>query len=218
MSYNLAFRACVEGPSDAEFFPALLTRAINGIVFELLTPPAEIDFDVFMPRLRQGETRHSAIVRQVSDNFGWTDVVFLHFDASADLAREQRKYWDPLVRSWPTAAAFPRLVPLAPRREMEAWAMADRHLLEDVVRHSWDAEEVFEGSVLEADVEALTDPKRTLEDVLSLSVRSRRSPPRPKDFLPLLAERIDLQSLDRLPSYISWRSSTTHALKEVLRA
>lgn len=63
--------------------------------------------------------------------------------------------------------------------------------------------------------ETLSDPKRTLREVISSRRRTPRRGLAPADYLPLLAERVTLPRLQRLPSFQTWTNETRAALRQV---
>lgn len=213
--YRLSFRAIVEGPSDEPFLGPLLTRALAEMCVDIVVPPVDIDVDTLTPRVAATETRHEAIVRHVRSAFSWVDVVFLHVDGTSRPGRELSKYLEPLVAQWPRESRFPVLLPLVPVQEMEAWALADREVLRHLVRREWSTDEVFQGHRL-GRVETLSDPKRTLADLMALRPRARGAA-EAQDYLPLLGERISLRALGRVPSFNAWRNQTREAVSRLLK-
>lgn len=212
--YRLSIRAVVEGPTDKPFFDGLLQRALDQLCLSLVEPVVEVDVATWRPRVVVGQSRHEAVLGQVRAVFPHVDVVFLHVDGTSRPERELKKYFTPLEKLWRSQAGLPVLLPLVPVREMEAWALADRHLLEQLVRRVWSPSEVFEGERL-GQVEQLSDPKRTLAEIVALAPRGRQNR-EATDYLPLLAERISLRALERVPSFAAWSRDTRAALIELM--
>lgn len=131
----------------------------------------------------------------------WVNAVFVHIDGGTDVHRERERYFGPVVSLW--RPELPKLLPLAPAKEKEAWALADREVLRGLVRRSWAEHDVFEGGRL-THVENLTDPKRTLREILDVGQARRRRSVNVAAHLPVLAARIRLEQLDRVPSFVQW--------------
>ncbi|WP_432535728.1 DUF4276 family protein [Kineococcus arenarius] len=194
----LAAVVLLEGRSDEEFLPVVVQRSLQDLCHQWVEAPVEVDVrpvvvsnpsDVARPRWIVDRARRER-----------PHVVLLHVDGSADVARELRKSFEPVAEAWRRGGGAAQLLPLVPVREMEAWALADRRELERVVGAGLDASRIHEADRL-ATPENLSDPKATLRDVAALGVRPRRRAPGPEVYLPLLAERIPLESLRTLPSF-----------------
>ncbi len=92
--------------------------------------------------------------------------------------------------------------------------MADREVLRGLVRRSWAEHDVFEGGRL-THVENLTDPKRTLREILDVGQARRRRSVDVAAHLPVLAACIRLeQVLDRVPSFVQWRRDAESVVLE----
>ncbi|MBB5923188.1 hypothetical protein FHR81_004255 [Actinoalloteichus hoggarensis] len=144
-------------------------------------------------------------------------LTFLHFDAGASPDREGSRAWVPMEKAWQTNDDLlkqTRLVKLAPVREMESWALADLDKVNQLAGCDVRRPDVFESDLL-GDVERLTKPKRTLTEALRADSGRRRSRRKASECLPLLAERVRLDRLDRVPSFARWRADTVAALREL---
>lgn len=194
---HLTVVAFVEGPTDQDFFPPVLDRSLSECVSRAVEPLVEIALEVSVtPSSSQG--RVDALLGAVTRRATGVDAVILHYDGSADPARERRKYYEPLLDRWPQA--WPALISLTPVKEMEAWALSDLTVLRGVVGADWEVKKVHEGHHL-ADPEQLSDPKRTLNDICSFAVRPRRAVDSAHEYLPILGERTSLSSLRKLASF-----------------
>lgn len=199
--------ALVEGPSDVDFFRPLLDRCVNDLAVRL-APGTQVAVDVRTVRRSDG-VRGSGIEQEIETS-GPLDVIALHFDGTADPARERARYFEPVVDR--RAPHWPTLIALAPVREMEAWAMADPDQLRRRVGRSADFSTVLEGDRVQTP-ERLTYPKRTMQEIFDLSRRRGRRP-RAADALPLIAENISLSSLRRLPSFAAFESELIDVFQE----
>ncbi|WP_404868785.1 DUF4276 family protein [Kitasatospora griseola] len=199
-----------EGPTDYAFLTVLLERALGELPIcrKLSVAPVQrLQVNVGDPL-----GRHRAICNAAREAASSLSVLFVHYDGSAVVERESGKYWDPLCREWQEFGPADRLLlRVVPVREMESWALADRQTLQSVVGASWNAKEIFEGGKIEHP-EDLSDPKRTLRDIIAAGRTKRRARRDPHDYLPLIAERMNLRSLERLSSFRLWQHETESAL------
>lgn len=203
-----------EGSTDYAFLTALLERALGRLAVcrDISVAPVQR----LQVQFGDPAGRHKAICAAAREASSSLTVLFVHYDGSAVVERETAKYWHPLRKEWDTGGAPPGrlLLRVVPVREMESWALADLETLRSVVGTSWDAQKVFEGNRI-GRPEDLSDPKRTLREIISSGRRSRRVRRDPDDYLPLIAERMELRSLERLPSFCLWQRETEAALREL---
>jgi hypothetical protein len=204
--------ACLtaEGNSDYDFLPVLLERALNRLCLphHLRVAPVQ----VLRVKVQQDECRHEAVCRTAKAAASGMTLLFYHYDGSADPGREEKKYWLPLLRFWDTYALGRPLVKVVPVREMESWALADADVLRRIAGSSWNVKDVFEADRLSR-VECLSDPKRTLKDIVASGRRRRRAGREAADYLALIAETMSLDCLENVSSYRLWRAETDEALR-----
>jgi hypothetical protein len=206
--------ACLsaEGNSDYDFLPVLLERALQRMCVPHRLAVAAVQ--VLRVSVRDGESKHQAVCRIAQAASPGMTLLFYHYDGSADPAREEKKYWQPLVREWSEASLTRPVVRVVPIREMESWALTDADVLRRIAGAAWDVKDVFEADKLSR-VECLSDPKRTLRDIVSTGRRRRRAGRQARDYLTLIAEQMSLDQLERVPSYRLWQAETIEALKEL---
>lgn len=155
-----------EGPTDAQFLAPLARRLLEQ---HLLLHSRS---DVLIPDpvvLRPGGSwgnKPDAVVREMADEFSHLDVLLYHTDAAGDVARAYRER----VRAVSSRTGVP-VIGVVPKREMEAWALADAAALCGVLG--------VDGSRLDVPapftprlVESITDPKAEL-DAFTASVTTR---------------------------------------------
>lgn len=203
----------VEGSSDSVFFPAVLDRSLRQLLLDHVEASASMDLRMRLVPPGDGP-RGARILADVEKNDPGATVVALHFDATTDLDRQRSQVFEPVNAEWPEGPGVPLLVPLAPRREMEAWALVDVDTLRRVAGTELDPSTVFEGHLL-GTVEELTRPKRTLADVVAQGVRPRRRVPDATDYLPSIADKLPLEALRRLPSFRAFEESIVDALTQL---
>lgn len=198
-----------EGSSDEYFLPRILQRGLIELCGHSAVAIAPvIPLRVAGPLV----TGVCAAAESVAD---MADIFFYHFDGSANVTRETRKYWQPLQTGWTQAGIRREVVPVVPVREMEAWALGDAEALQATVRTSGFGRSVFEHQRLGVP-EELTDPKRTLAEILAASRHGNRARYMgAARYLPALAEQVSLSALRRLSSFQRWESDTTQALRKL---
>ncbi|MEV7217260.1 DUF4276 family protein [Kitasatospora cineracea] len=199
-----------EGPTDYAFLTVLLERALGDLAIcrSLSVAPVQR----LQVNVGDSAGRHRAICNAARDAASSLSVLFVHYDGSAAVDRETGKYWEPLRREWEKFGPSNRLLlRVVPVREMESWALADMKTLQSVVGASWSSRDIFEGNKI-GRPEDLSDPKRTLQEIIAAGRPKRRVKRDPHDYLPLIAERMNLRTLERLPSFCLWQSETEEAL------
>ncbi|UBU11966.1 DUF4276 family protein [Nonomuraea gerenzanensis] len=201
-----------EGNSDYDFLPVLLERALNDICFRHGLGVAPVQ--VLRVSVQDEESRHDAVCRAAQTAVAGMTLLFYHYDGSAAPGREERKYWTPLRELWEKRGLERPVVRVVPVREMESWALGDLDVLRRVAGSSWDPKDVFEGDRLSR-VEALSNPKRTLKDIVASGRRRRRAGREAGDYLTRIAELMNLDHLKGVPSYRLWQAETCEALKEL---
>ncbi|WP_157442333.1 hypothetical protein [Actinoalloteichus fjordicus] len=207
----------VESTSDDHFLSGLVGRVLQDIGLSA----RGVDFEVVEPVsiVRRGDSPFTSFAEQVSIMYPLPSLVFLHFDASGSPEREEARAFGPMRRAWESYELPERavkLLPLAPVREMESWALADIDEVNRFAGRDVRQSGVFESELLD-EVERLSDPKKTLADALRASSgrRGRRPKMAAAVLLQALAERIRLDQLGRVPSFARWRADTVAALHEL---
>ncbi len=205
----------VEGATDDTFFSQLLARVLE----EIGRRRQGKGFDVDRPLVfeRQADTWRT-FAQQVLDQTPRLNLVFFHYDGTANPEREAAKSWVPMMGEWDKVAsgagAAPCFVPLVPVREMESWALADVTLVNELAGVDVTTTGVFEVNLLPK-VEKLTDPKRTLAEALRSGTRRKRRSRSVHDYLDTIARRIELDRLRAVPSFQTWQTDTETALRRI---
>lgn len=171
----LAWAIFCEGPGDKQYFEVLLPRLLDDIIRVDGSRAVEIPPIPAITPGRRGQGIE-AVAREICRNAAAFHLLFIHADPDgrvreADLASRSAAYCRAVQDqcAWPPA----RCVLLTPRRETEAWALADPGAVTAALG--------FTGSPADiglpenaAAAERLPDPKAVLELAAS-SVRGRRS-------------------------------------------
>lgn len=207
----LSVLVLVEGPTDVDFLEPVLTRSLESLVLAHVEPEVQVACEVDVAPARA--PREKYIVEAVAAREG-LDIVALHYDGTAEPERERSKYYEPVARAWHRHGVGARLIAVVPVQEMESWALCDPHELWRIVGREVPRADVSEGDRL-ARPETLSDPKRTLADIMSHSRKHRRFRADPREYLPLLGERMPLDSLRTLPSYRAFENAVVETLTEM---
>lgn len=207
----LSTALAVEGSSDEDFLPPLLTRALDDLCARSDVPVEVADVEVLpVPRPRRIDNVCAA-ARERLDSLS---MVFYHYDGTADVDSARQQYWRPMAAKWQQLPGDRDLVPVVPVREMEAWALADVEALREVVGSDWVRRSVFQADRL-PDVERLEDPKLTLKKICARGHGRRLDTPPAKQYLPRIAELISLEKLRAVPSFRQWSTDTVDALRRM---
>ncbi len=191
----------LEGPTDERFLVPLIQRGLEERIqgVEILDPLVFLESED-----RGGERDREARIFEAARRSG-ADLFVVHADANArspDRARVERI--EPgFVRirdGWPSDEPPPALVPLIPVRETEAWMLADRETLAEVLGvDRRRLEQIWRELGLPSTprgVERISDPKVTLDRLLD----ALGSPLKRGDLYALLGQSLSLDSLRPLPS------------------
>jgi hypothetical protein len=181
-----------EGRSDALFLADVLTRQLR----ELLWTHAVQVERVVAERRRTVEPQ-LALGPDVIAAAQSTNLVFVHHDHNE--AGKIEKLRSRIAADFPSQA---KLIALVPKRETEAWCLADPAAISRVPR----ADRTLVPHRA-AEVEKLHDPKAVLAKVLGTA--------RLDDALELLAANVSLDRLAEVPAYQNFLQDLTTALKEL---
>lgn len=213
---GIATALFAEGPSDHRFLDRLIERLL---VNELSSRGLTVDV---LPIQRlppdNADARVDRILAGAQSMRGGFHLLFVHADAGGDIESACRQRIGPAREA--ILEAFPegtrRIVGLVPKRETEAWALADIDALARVLATRADLVSlgVPENPRL---VESLADPKAVLDTVVQASrkARRRRRAPRGGEFLDRLADEIRLSELERVPTFATVRRKLGVALTDL---
>ena len=213
---GIAVALFAEGPSDHRFLDRLLERTLTR---ELALRGLTVDV---LPIQRLPPSAAEARAERIADGAkrmgGGFHLLAIHTDAGSDPSTACRERVDP-GRALVLAEFGPdgrRVVGIAPRREMEAWALCDRAALARVLSARVDLEESGVPSRAR-DVERIADPKAVLDRIVAAARggRRRRRRARGIDYLDLLADEVSFDALDEVPSYAAFRDKLRTALDEL---
>ncbi|MEU4568350.1 DUF4276 family protein [Micromonospora sp. NPDC023956] len=192
-----------EGPTDDQFLPRLLGRALTYLCMTEFEDAVDVA-DVQVLRDRKGPSSVQDVIKVVELNRAAFSLIFFHRDQGTDPRRVEREWIQPLRELWGERAE--QLVAVIPVRETEAWLLADGDALRNALGvPSWT--DGFMGlPARPAQVEDLADPKRVLSDLTQRVSRSR------EDHFVQLGELVSLDRLYQVPAYRRWWDDTRQAL------
>lgn len=202
----LSWAGVYEGPSDGAYYETLLPRLMGSIL------RSERKQDVTVPetpamRFRSGRER-DAVAKEVCDNSEAFHLLFIHVDTGGRGLEEstalQSSDYSRAVQercSWHQD----RCLPIQPRHEMEAWALADPAAVLAAFGVTGEAARYgLPATALEA--ERLVDPKAALDNA-ERQIRGRRARQSRTDLLVSIAQR---QSMDTLRGARSFQTLEAH--------
>jgi Domain of unknown function (DUF4276) len=205
----------VEGQSDADYFSVLLPRVIEDIVLATDGPAAlipELPAGVFGIRDRNfGSACHA--ICDAKESF---HLLFVHSDTGGRALEEQIDMrTKALCQLLADRCDIPdeSCVCVTPRHETEAWGLADQ----DAIRSAFGLNANFAFDELTdnpADVEGISDPKLTTKTIAKRLAFGRRNLNR---YFPYaaIAQRQDLSTLRRLPSFADFEARLRKALRHL---
>jgi len=206
--FLLAVLVC-EGVSDEWFLPVLLQRAIQRLCNE-----GRVEVQVEVEVVVADHQRPAAIIDALDEVPRFEVLLYHHDGAPAATARSKVDE----IRRAVTAARREPLVAVVPVRETEAWLLADHAALVAAV-----GRQVLPLLLVEVprakDVEALADPKKTLNTAIAIAAGRRASgsklqADRP-DIYADIATNLDLDRLRQVPSFQCWWDEMAQVLEEM---
>lgn len=202
---------CGEGRTDYDFLRRVGERVVDALVLAKSDQTVEIAFHDVMPGGRPGNAP-SDVVAAVKADFDYLDLLLYHTDAAGNVQVANTTRVDPV------RAGLTGLVPvvgMVPKREMEAWAIADVNALCRVLGLSLSTVTVPH-EFRPTRVESLGDPKAALvEFVAKVPTRGVRSSDPNLRLLGALAYEVDLDLLGSVPQFRTFRQETEHALRSL---
>ncbi|MGJ4959598.1 DUF4276 family protein [Bradyrhizobium sp. HKCCYLRH2015] len=199
-----------EGPTDKAYFETLIPRAmeeltrLHGLRQTNIPQSAAI-------LLRRAD--NNSVAEQVCREKQAFHLVFIHADTGgrnleANIDDRSTRICEVMntICNWPPE----RCIPLAPRKETEAWALCDPSAVMDALGYAGTPNSIG----LPADAggaEALPDPKATLNAAVR-AVRGRRRGVQAEQLLVAIAQRQDLGALRASPSFRQFEARLRQAL------
>lgn len=203
-----------EGNTDKHFLPKIIERTAEKIILSDATSYVDI-LPVTITDVAKQE-RGNDILQAAMQAYGY-DVLVVHKDADHRTYEEtQMQCIEPgyiLVQS-SNNDVCKKLVPIIPVREVEAWMIADREVLRDLleIKERLQNLRLPKRAVL---VESDPDPKATLNEVIAKAEAERRRKIKRKEFYESLALDVRLDRLDQVPAYRKFFDELRKTLRDL---
>jgi hypothetical protein len=206
-----------EGDTDNKFLESIVRRTYEAVAFG---GRGDIDIDVFCLNI---DKRGLGFVEQVKkaakegyDSFG-VRVLCVHTDA--DDRTDEAVFANKIT---PARAALCKLDEsegckicsfAVPVHEMESWMLADKTLLKKQIGTDMSDAELG----INKKPEEITHPKEAIEEAVRIARRGLRQRFRGNlaiaDLYLPIGQKVELEQLDALPSYIKFKKSVTDSLR-----
>jgi hypothetical protein len=206
-----------EGSSDHRALQPILRRLLEHSCLLHSDETVEIPNIVTLrtPQASRARPRERRIRDAAEGALGVIQVLFVHTDGNGDAAAALSERVDPARRLVVELGELaPVVVPVVPARESEAWLLADGDCLREVFGSRRTDSELGIPS-RPRDVERIPDPKRVLEQALSVARPNRSPRDRAIGYFDLIGERIPLSTLREVPSFASLEEDLVRALREL---
>jgi hypothetical protein len=208
----ISYAVLLEGASDRLYFNVLLPRVMADLVARTGRVPAEIPE---LPSLSFGSTGRDVetVANEACDGRDAFDLLFIHSDEGG---RSLRRSLNARTRAYCSRVheicEFPpsRCVVAAPRRETEAWVLADREAVMSALGFRARPDALgLPANALAA--EGLPDPKGTLVRAITRA-RGRRHDRPASTLFPAIAQRQSLDALRHSASYRRFEDNLRRAM------
>lgn len=183
-----------EGATDAQFLAPVVRRLLEQHLLENARSDVLIPDPVMIKPGESWGNAPDAVVKELADEFSYLDLLFFHTDAAGDVARAYRERVQPVS----SHTGVP-VIGVVPKREMEAWALADAAALCSVLGVDGGQVEV-PASFTPRQVESITDPKAELDAFMATVPGRHFITPDPElTLFGALALTVDLDVLVAVP-------------------
>ncbi len=212
---TLSLALYCEGPTDQHFLPMIIQRTAQDVLCQYATNTVEALPVQVVKAAKQEQGRD--ILEASSKAFGY-HILIVHKDADSRSYEETKIQCFEPGRVLVSDACEPvckNLVPVIPVRETEAWMIADRETLRDVL----EIRERLQNLGLHGKaklVENISDPKVTFNTVVAIAEaeRGNRRISRP-ELYEALAQEIRLERLKQVRAYQYFVSDLIKAFEEI---
>ncbi len=208
-----------EGSSDISFLESIVERTITDVAFDCT---GQIDIEVKEIRINKSGLNFNDQVLTASEyglqEFGIT-LLCVHADADSKTLHDT--YLHKII---PSSQELQKqngekyckvLVPIIPIQEMEAWMLADRELLKGEINTRKSDNELG----INRDPESYSHPKEVIENAIRIAregiVKRRRNAVTISDLYLPIGQNIEIEKLERLPSYQDFKRNIVTAFQEL---
>jgi hypothetical protein len=202
-----------EGSTDREYYNILIPRLMEELVI------ARQKRNVTIPGTPAHLLKRAAaisVAEEICLNSASFHLVFVHADTGArnQEADQQQRACDACegaaeICDWPRE----RCIVVAPRKEMEAWALADPNAVCKALGFTGAGSEIGLPETPQA-AEKLSDPKATLTEAI-IEVRGRKRVYSAMELLPAIAQEQSLTQLRQMDSFRRFEADLIAGLKSL---
>lgn len=217
----LSLALYAEGPTDQSFLRPILQRTCEQLCLLHSRVRVEVAdvLTLLPPSPAKGGDRATRILRAAREAQGAWDVLVVHADGAGDPGRARKEQVEPGLAAVRSALgeASGRGIAVIPIRETEAWALVDGSALRQAFGTRFTDSRL---GVLTnpRDVEAVFDPKRSLDEVFTatrVNRRRRGRGPVASDFLDSIGTMVSLDILAKVPGFMAFRQDLEVALRSL---
>lgn len=205
-----------EGTTDVRFLTPVISKVLTEIAFS-----ATKQIEVFEPCevTARGETFVEKMLNACSNSASsGVTILFIHADADHRSAQDVLKNkFQPLLNALDDMSAdthCKHIVPTIPVQMIESWMLADKELFKRLINAS-DKQDSVLG--IEKLPESYADPKSVINSAIRHAsagkTRSRRNNVTISDLYRMLGERLELDKLRAIPSFIEFEDNVKSALR-----
>jgi Domain of unknown function (DUF4276) len=212
---TLSLALYCEGNTDKHFLPKIIERTAARIIRNHATNYVDILLFPVTDVAKQGQGKD--ILEAAIQVYG-CHVLIVHKDADHRTYEETKMQCiEPgyiLVQRSRKKDICKKLVSIIPVREIEAWMIADREVLRDLleVKERLQNLHLPKRAIL---VESDPDPKVTLNRVIAQAESERRRKIERKAFYESLALDVRLERLDQIPAYKNFSDELSETLRNL---
>ncbi|HLG64891.1 MAG TPA: DUF4276 family protein [Ktedonosporobacter sp.] len=204
---TLVLALYAEGPSDNRFLPPIIQRTAERLIAQYGQRTVDVLEPMIVPR-QKGLSCDIGILNAARHACGYHALV-VHADADDETpysAKTHRIHPGFKLVLDSNEQVCKDLVPIIPVQTVEAWMLADYQALRETIGTDMSSQNLGLPA-RPALVEAVANPKRTLEEVISRAFANHPQRRRRPDFSTrqeALARRINLDTLASVPSYMEF--------------
>lgn len=217
MSQQIIFGLIAEGTTDIKFLRNVIHRTVSDLSWE-----CDGEFDIYDIQIisANGDTFVSKMMDALRKSFTRTHALCIHTDADAKSIENVMQWkFNPLiaaVQESDDVNLCKVIVPTIPVRMIEAWMLADTHLL----KHFINAENCSDSVLgIDKNPESYADPKSVINDAIRIAFSSqtkrKRSQMTVEDLYETIGNSIPLDSLRRLYSFRIFEDNVRQAFRQL---
>jgi hypothetical protein len=190
-----------EGPTDWRFFSNLIPRCLEHVFIK-----HGVNIEILDPIELKKETKTTFLeeMQRLEQDYSGLSAIFVHMDADGRTIDNTLEHkWNPWLEFCQNKTTW---IPVIPIKMLESWVLADVETLERVcVIPKADILEIIGNKP----AESITNPKDKKKVIVSMGKSNKRL-----DIETVVAKRIQLEQLEKLPSFQYFLKSIEKTLLE----